>query len=71
MPLKRDAPSRSARDVGKGDFIKVRGQWLPIESNTATGADRPPRDGWTVRTTDGGSYGMYDAQRYAKAEDME
>lgn len=70
MPLKRDAPSRSVTDVGKGDFVKIGTQWREIHSNTAAGAQRTPRN-WTVTTTDGGSHGMHGIRRYAKAEDME
>lgn len=68
--IKRDAPTRRVTEVGRGDFVKIRGVVREIESNTAHGAVRTPRD-WIVRTTDGGSYGMFDVDRYAKAEDLE
>jgi hypothetical protein len=68
--LKRDAPSRGATDVGAGDYVKIGSQWRKITSNSATGADRTPRD-WTVTTENGGSHGPMGINRYAKAEDIE
>lgn len=68
--LKSDAPSRGVTEVGPGDFVKIGSQWKPIESNSAHGAERTPRD-WTVRTSDGGAYGMFGVNLYAKAEDLE
>lgn len=70
LSRKSDAPNRSATDVGPGDFVKIGSQWKPIESNSAHGAKRIPRE-WTVRTTDGGTYDMFGVNRYAKAEDLE
>lgn len=68
--LKSDAPSRSVNDVGRGDYVKIGSRWEKISDNSAAGASHTPRD-WTVRTEDGGSYGMYGINRYAKAEDLE
>lgn len=68
--LKSKVPARSVTDVGAGDYVKVNGRWEPIASNTAKGAARTPRS-WTVRTTGGASYGMFEIDRYAKAEDLE
>lgn len=67
--LRPDAPSRSVTEVGRGDYVKVGSRWERIESNSAAGAPRTPRD-WTVQT-EGGTYGMYGINRYAKAEDLE
>ncbi len=61
-------PARSVTEVGKGDFIKVGGQWKEIASNTAAGAERTPKS-WTVTTTDGGKYGMFNIDRYATKDD--
>ena len=69
MKLKSDAPSRSARDVGPGDFVKVGTSWKKIESNTASGQERTPRS-WSVKTEDGASYDMFSIRRYAKADDL-
>lgn len=68
--LKSDAPSRSVTDVGRGDYVKIGGQWKEIASNSAAGAGHTPRH-WTVETTDGGSYGMFSINRYAKKEDLD
>lgn len=68
--LKSNAPSRSVTDVGRGDYVKIGGQWKEIASNSAEGSDRTPRH-WTVRTTDGGEYGMFGINRYAKKGDIE
>ena len=68
--LKQEAPSRGCTEVGEGDFVKVRGSWKRISSNTAKGASHTPRH-WTIRTEDGGEYGMFNIDRYAKAEDLE
>ncbi len=68
--LKSDAPSRSAMDVGPGDYVKIGSQWKRISANTAAGAERTPRN-WTVTTEDGGSYDMWSINRYAKREDLE
>lgn len=69
--LAADAPPRSITDVGIGDYIKIAdGSWARIAYNSAFGAERTPRT-WTVRTEHGGSYGMYDILRYAKAEDLQ
>lgn len=65
-----DAPSRSATDVGPGDYVKIGSSWQKIASNSAHGAERTPRE-WTVRTEGGGSHGMYGINAYAKHEDME
>mgnify|MGYP001601615724 CR=1 FL=1 len=68
--LREDAPSRSVRDVGPGDFVKIGSRWERIRDNSAYGADHTPRN-WTVTTEGGGSYGMTQINRYAKAEDLE
>lgn len=60
--------TRSVTEVGPGDFVKVGTEWKEISHNSAAGAERTPKS-WSVRTTDGGSYGMYDIRRYAKRED--
>jgi hypothetical protein len=61
--------ARSCTEVGPGDYIKVGGRWKKIVSNTAHGETRTPRS-WTVTTEDGGSYGMFGINAYAKAEDV-
>jgi len=68
--LKRDAPSRSCKEVGPGDYVKVGGRWEKITSNTAHGHTRTPRS-WTVETEEGSRYGMFGINMYAKAEDLE
>lgn len=68
--LKSDAPSRSVTDVGRGDYVKIGGQWKEIASNSAAGSERLPRD-WTVTTTDGCSYGMFSINRYARKGDLD
>lgn len=68
--LKSDVPSRGVTDVGNGDYVKISGRWKKISSNSAAGADRLPRH-WEVQTEDGARYGMFNIQRYAKAEDLE
>lgn len=68
--LKSQAPTRSVTDVGPGDYVKIGRRWEQIKSNSAHGASRTPRE-WTVSTTNGGAYGMYGINRYAKAEDLE
>jgi hypothetical protein len=70
LKLKKDAPSRNVTQVGRGDYIKVNGRWEQITSNSAFGAERPPRS-WTVRTEAGNSYDLYHIDLYAKAEDLE
>lgn len=61
--------ARDVKEIGPGDYVKVGGQWKQIESNSAYGETATPRS-WGVRTTDGGSYGMWDIQRYAKKGDL-
>ena len=70
MNLKPSVSHRDVTEVGKGDYVKIRDQWKCIESNTAEGAERAPRN-WTVRTEDGGEYDMWQVGLYAKAEDFE
>lgn len=71
MNLKSSAPNRSVTEVGPGDYVKVGpGRWERIESNSAHGAERTPRN-WTIRTESGRSLGMWDVHRYAKAADLE
>jgi hypothetical protein len=60
--------TRSCTEVGPGDFVKVAGVWKMIEANTAFGLKRTPRS-WTVTTSDGSSYDMFDIQRYAQRDD--
>lgn len=69
MELRKDAPSRDVTEVGAGDFVLIKRTWKQIESNTAEGQPRTPRS-WIVKTTDGGAHGMYEINRYAKAEDL-
>ena len=68
--LKSGAPSRSVTDVGPGDYVKVKGRWKRIESNSAEGQIRAPRS-WAIRTEGGEHFGMYDIDRYALADDLE
>lgn len=68
--LKQEAPSRGCTDVGQGDFVKIGQTWKRITSNSAAGESHTPRH-WRIRTEDGGEYGMFDVNRYAKAEDLE
>lgn len=70
MRLKDGVPTRSVTDVGPGDFIKVGSQWKEIQSNSAHGSEHTPKH-WDVRTTDGGTHGMFGINRYAKASDLE
>lgn len=67
--LKTDAPTRGVTEVGPGDFVKIGSRWERITTNSAQGAPHAPRS-WAIRTEGGGSYGMYDIGRYAKAEDL-
>lgn len=69
LSLRADAPVRCCTDVSPGDYVKVRGVWEPIAWNTAFGAASTPRE-WWVRTALG-THGMWDIDRYAKAEDFE
>lgn len=66
---RQDAPTRSVTDVGPGDFVKVDHGWMPIAKNSAYGKDPAPRE-WTIETTDGETYGMFDIYLYAKYGDM-
>lgn len=68
--IKNGSPARRVTQVSRGDFIKVGGVVKEISSNSAHGAVRAPRY-WTIRTTDGETYGMFDAECYAKAKDVE
>ena len=70
MLLSKDAPFRTAKDIGEGDFIKVNGAWKRVKSNTATG-QQPLPDNWTVRTVDGKSYTRRQIIRYAKPGDFQ
>lgn len=65
-----DSPSRGVQEIGRGDYVKIGSHWKRVESNSGQGKPGFPRDPWTIRTEDGGSYGMWDINRYAKAEDM-
>lgn len=69
MNRKENAPSRSVTEVGAGDFVKIGQSWQKIISNTAFGAEKPPRT-WSVTTEDGRAYSMFDIKRYAKSEDI-
>jgi hypothetical protein len=68
MRMRSGTPTRAVTDVGPGDFVQVVGSWEKILSNTAFGK-RLPRD-WTIVTREG-MRGMFDVDRYAKAEDFE
>ena len=68
--LKDQSSSRSVTDVGPGDYVQIGSRWKKISSNSASGASHTPRS-WTVTTEDGGGYGMFGINRYAKAEDLE
>lgn len=70
MKLRADSETRTVTEVGAGDFVKIKGEWKKIRSNSATGYRPVPRS-WTVQTIDGNSYDMYSIQRYAKNEDIE
>ncbi len=70
MKLKNNTPTRSVTDVGAGDYVKIGQRWTKIASNSAAGSPATPRN-WEVKTEDGGQYGMYNINLYAKAEDLE
>jgi len=55
-------------DAGPGDYVKVRGQWERIISNTAYGEVQVPRE-WEI-TTEHGVYSMWDIDRYATADEF-
>lgn len=62
------------RDVGPGDFVKVREVWVgevwkEIEFNSAYDQQYLPTE-WTVTTTDGSSYDMYGIRAYATVEEV-
>jgi hypothetical protein len=59
--------ARSVTDVGRGDFVKVGGEWKQITRAEVTKVDRRPRE-WRIETADG-TYGMYEIELYAKAGD--
>jgi hypothetical protein len=66
------APVRSVTDVGRGDFVKVRGEWKRLlEQPVSAGVNEKLPSNWYCETEDGGSYDMYQVDRYAKAQDME
>jgi hypothetical protein len=60
--------SRTVTEVGPGDYVKIGREWKQVMENSAWGIDVTPRN-WTVRTTDGKRYGMYDINAYAKDGD--
>ena len=68
--LKKNSPIRTATEVGPGDYVKVGSTWQKITGNTAFGATRTPRS-WEVSTEGGQRLGMFEINRYAKAEDVE
>ncbi len=70
MRHKDNAPTRSAMDVGRGDYVKIGSSWHKIASNTAHGQEYTPRN-WTVQTEDGHTVDMWGVKLYAKAEDIE
>jgi hypothetical protein len=70
LRLKKSVPTRSVMDVGRGDYVKIGQRWEKIVANSASGAGTTPRH-WEVRTKGGGSYGMFQINRYAKAGDLE
>lgn len=70
LRLRDAAPVRDVTSVGPGDYVKVQGgAWQQILVNTAHGLDHAPTE-WTILTTHGATLGMYDAYRYAQAEDF-
>lgn len=64
---------RVAMEIGPGDFVKLTGNrgYRQVSGNSCFGVNRPPREGWTISTTDGGRYGMYDISRYFKQGDKD
>jgi len=69
MRIKTDAPGRSVREIGPGDYVRVDGKLERVVANTAEGAATTPKD-WTV-VTERGARGMFQIGRYAKKEDVE
>lgn len=59
----------SVSQAGPGDFIKVKNVWKKIKSNTAY-MKTPVPDRWSVETTDGTVYGMFEIELCSKAKDM-
>lgn len=67
--MKANAPSRTVIEIGAGDFVKIGQKWKKVVANTAEGSKSIPKE-WTVRTENGGTYSMWNINRYAKSEDM-
>ena len=61
--------------MGPGDFVKVGGVYREILSIWGVGPGnklaKPSEGGFGVKTKDGGSVGMMQADAYAKKEDLE
>lgn len=66
---KDNSPTRNVMDIVPGDYVKIGSEWKQIKSNSASGSEHLPKN-WDVETTDGGSYGMFSINLYAKKEDM-
>lgn len=60
--------ARSVTEVGPGDWVKVNGRWERILTNSAH-RQKLPRH-WTITTVQGGTYGMWDIDLYAKEGDQ-
>lgn len=55
---------RDVREVGRGDFVKVSGEWLEIEYVWDFGPDRPHFRNWTVQLKNGQTRYMLEIARY-------
>jgi hypothetical protein len=66
--LRAGAPDRTVTEIGPGDYVKVNGWWELVEWNTAFAVQSTPRR-WFIRTGSG-TRGMFEIERYAKAEDF-
>jgi len=71
-----DAPSRTAPEIGPGDYVKINTGWHKVTSNDVYGKDIHDTDGWRkgdwrVKTESGLTYKGWGINSYAKAEDME
>ena len=60
----------SVRDVGPGDFIKVRDELIMIRATSLPEGGSLPRS-WVVDGDDGRSYNMYEIGLYLKPERRE
>jgi hypothetical protein len=68
LELKSSAPIRAVTEVGIGDFIKTADGWSRITRLHIEGRENPLT--WRAYTAEGGTYRMYEALRYAKAQDI-